>query len=1524
MPVVKGERAARPTATPKPATVVAPVKPAVRTPGQIKTSIEPTAPVKLEKPLPILQQHGVQYGINQINERVQSVHDSYTAAYGVAPSPGLTFDLATSKVDTKDFQRMFTVPQSQLAAKNRGALTAQGIHALPEPTYTAKDIADQIVKAAAAGDYHTFLDQHIDTIHDLSNGHKDDAATIAGAIFKARRLETFRDVETKVNNGDLTPGQGRAQLQAAGMIPGGSAFHALKGAGGMLALGIGQVADSLVHSPAGLYELGKAAGLDTREIIEHPGSAQHFAHTAPIARAMGQSVVKDVTHPSENPGYLFLDILGFAAPVAGAGARAAEAGRVLRAGEGAGAAGKALVHKAPLKRATLTHGDITEEMPLSQSPVVAAAQRLAISLRQKGADARLAGDTPTGLRSLFADTVAGQFLEKQLSFETKIGREADARKRVDHIVQTTLSRELDHVAGRAVTQARIQSAVPAKIRGSLTRGEQKAIQVQSWDDPNPLVAERAFHQRMIEQGIGDPAAHRRQLGDLKLAEKALKNPSPRLQKALELTKQVVANMEEIKIHDLGLLPETAEGRVAKAGQVLRDEPIDPLHEKVNPDSFYLPTQRRGKVKRPPSDRPGYFPVKAGPFGIPPGRSLPELTHEFTGKAIEAGDFRIDATSLATEAYGRTVRAATIRAEHSKLWDSARTTPYGNHSVPIRDVNTIPDKLRETVARLDEGDFGPSDAELLPSDMRSLIEALYPDPKKPLKPEEIEHVRYIDARLLGEGNAMPHVPGVAAKVGQAVQSPLRFTTLYLRPAYILNKLGNHAMLLFDQGWMAVPNYAKALNMDARYGEEATRTIHELVGSGKSVSYVTGSSGKVSQAVAEFWNKIADRGERAASFIWYMEHKGYKSKEEVNALLHDPANRPDLVEITRRSNKALVEFDNLLPIEKNFVRHFIFVYPWVSRSAVWSIRAALEHPLKTDALAHLGEQELDSDPIFKQAPAWFKRVGYIPVGWNGDGTPKIVNPTSVNTFSTIGDFVSFAKASTVGDKYASGEDFLGPFPKFLIHGITGRDEFGNKYPDSQWLGAAKAVLVGLPQVSAYQRAGKEKKGTGKLPNVADRSSLESSLNANLRATVMSPGWLGGYGTLLAGGFSPRDASLPALAARYWADQDPEVRHTRELNLLDRALTIQGEVLKQDVPKDVRAAVADQANLDFGYKKFLKETGRAPSDKERANFTISYLTKQGLMPAGKGTEWRKRLAPLADTSDISRLKNHLLDTYANGKALRAWDTDVRTVASFRKDVFNQKVAELHRQGLADRSSFKGSQDVLFDYGRKYLAFTREAKRMQASGASTADLRAFQDKNDVPVNGLPSFVRMAWANQTPDEQQQAIASATTRAWRDNTAFDKALLGRPSDAKITAGWAKLNEFIDTQRSELKRQGRSFPAGYARTLAKYVEKYYDAPGLVKDFDFARKPLADRLKYLTPIQKSPNKDEWSQLLSTAQALNARVAAKNDDGSRVYSGTQLRQWWDDYVTSAPFQQWLDDNPKFKTELAQYGKDFVKKLV
>jgi hypothetical protein len=162
------------------------------------------------------------------------------------------------------------------------------------------------------------------------------------------------------------------------------------------------------------------------------------------------------------------------------------------------------------------------------------------------------------------------------------------------------------------------------------------------------------------------------------------------------------------------------------------------------------------------------------------------------------------------------------------------------------------------------------------------------------------------------------------------------------------------------------------------------------------------------------------------------------------------------------------------------------------------------------------------------------------------------------------------------------------------------------------------------------------------------------------------------------------------------------------------------------------------------------------------------------------------------------------------------------------------------------------------------------------------------------------------------------TQSWSNLTAFDKALLGRPSDAKITEGWAKLREFEATQRAEAKRQGRSYPTAYTRTLAQYVEKNFDAPGLVKDYDFSRQPLYQRMKYLTPIADSPNKAKWTQLFALADHQYKAIASKN------YSSAQLRQQWADYVSSDGFQQWIAESPSFKAELDGYGKKTLTSLI
>src|SRR5262249_39685586 len=160
-------------------------------------------------------------------------------------------------------------------------------------------------------------------------------------------------------------------------------------------------------------------------------------------------------------------------------------------------------------------------------------------------------------------------------------------------------------------------------------------------------------------------------------------------------------------------------------------------------------------------------------------------------------------------------------------------------------------------RLDEGVVTNKDAELLPADMQDLIKELFPggtNHREVKIPEEaIPHTKWVDSRLLGETGAPIHLGKATSSALSAINTPVRFTTLSLRPAYALNLLGNHAMLWFDQGFTtSLQNYARALHLTASDGEANAAMIHRLVGAGKARSYETGYAGRVTRSVAEFWN------------------------------------------------------------------------------------------------------------------------------------------------------------------------------------------------------------------------------------------------------------------------------------------------------------------------------------------------------------------------------------------------------------------------------------------------------------------------------------------------------------------------------------------------------------------------------------------------------------------------------------------------------------------------------------------------
>lgn len=1452
------------------------------------------------RPIAVLEKQGHVATIDEVNERVQRVTDAHERALGFRPSPGLVLDVVRSRVPPDQIDRLFELPTSKVARARSQYNHRDFAEPVDDPVRT------ELQAAIRSRNLIDFIEKYGEDTLDSMLADKRIRPQLVRAFHERDDPNPLKWQHIALSSPALI-----------GLIP---LRHPIKSTK--------QVATALKDIPGGIIATGSAIHGDVSDTLKGDPTAKR---TGQIAKGTAQSIKQDFEDPEANPGFLALDLLGLGSGSAGTVARLGAASRATTA---SGAA-KALVTRPTGSRQTIRKGEMEEEVLLSENPLVAATQRTILDFRQKKLDLRHFAEgepVPAGLLGRLRLDRAQEFLDNNFSLEAKLRREFAARKRVEFTLQMELKRELDHVAGWSVAQARALSRLPKFARKGLTRGEQMAILVMSIDDPTPLQTMRSFHERMIEMHVGFEDAHRRKLIDLKLAEKVLNDPRPRdrFLKAADLTRRVVEEQQGIKIEKLGLSPITADARVAGAGEVLREGKRlegDEALERESGLSFYMPTLSKRHTKKATRDRYGFHAPRVGVAGIPPPKLPPELRHQFTGEAIIAGDYRIDATALASDAYARTVKTATVLDDYQRLLKASTATRRTEYDVPIREETAIPDELREVLVKIDEGELTHRDAEVLSAqELQSIRQHLFPDKG------EIEGVRWVDGRLLGDEGRVPPPSGVR-KAAQTFNEPFRIASLYARPAYILNALGNSAMLLFDEGVLAVPNFVRALRASKLYGEKTTRTLDALVGEGKALSYVARELDpnfvtKGGHVAARAWSVITDRMFRRASMIHYLRRHGYDTREKIEALLKDEGKRADLVEIKRRANKAMVEFDNLTWYEKQYLRHVVFVYPWVSRSTVWSIRALLEHPIESDVLAHIAEiSHEDEDKAFKNAPEWAKRIGYVVTGWTPDGRPKVINPTSVNTFSTIGEMLAIGESQVRDVQYVAGEDVLGPTARFMIHAFTGRDEFGNEYETGNLQGAFMELVKDLPLLSAYERSQKENKPLKPI-DVANRKTLIQRQNAALERLAFTPGAWGDYGSFFVGGFAERIFETDAAAARFWRDQPLKERHKHEMALVRKVLTMQGDLLQTKPTRAVKDAVELAGKIELAKKEFAEEHGDAPRGKRALEVTIDVLQRENRLSGADADRLRKTLKPLAP-EQLDTFQKHLLAQYAGARDLQSWDRDVRFVASFQKGRLERKINALASQGLANRVTIRAGQEALYEYGRKALAYEKEAegrikeaRGLPKSEATVvyAQIRAWQDEQDKSIRVgdhlLPSPVRIAWAHLTPRTQREAIQAAVTAAWDKLSAFDKELAGRKSSAAVTRGWAEYQRVLNEARQET--PGISISREQRIGLAKQIGREF--PGFYEDYLFSQQPTIHRFVLLKPYQEM--NPEAKALFDQHIAPDARRAAQAI-ASGDYSSGDVRAYWRKY-TREVLAPWVASNPVLATALAPYGPDFLGSLV
>jgi hypothetical protein len=461
---------------------------------------------------------------------------------------------------------------------------------------------------------------------------------------------------------------------------------------------------------------------------------------------------------------------------------------------------------------------------------------------------------------------------------------------------------------------------------------------------------------------------------------------------------------------------------------------------------------------------------------------PSLTKAFTGALMESGFFRTDVTNLASDALAKATKIARVHNLRTQLLRGAvDEVPLGK----IDDYIAI--KVDPRLGASEEMKMFWDKYELLGSaglSHKQLEEAL-----GEIAPEgAVQNMtRSLFPRTVTAGD--PNIKWVPrGAVDAAVLNPIRSTKqldfagehwaakilgggidmyndlvrasiLYLNPAYgPVNFLGNSVMALFQQGVLLPRNIAVAAKWawSGKITPENLAAIRDLI----QVGGLTGAIGKsrtlgtrsITGAVADGVSFFADHGPRWTAFVHEAKRAGIKNERELNELF-DAARRghKDAVQkthiIKQKTNRALVDFENLSEFERRIVTRGVFFYPWLKGAAVWTKDFAKDHPLLAGgAAAGLYAQDKYSDSILGDRPWYAQFDTPIPGMEDERGNPYVMNPrqlftpyTPLENAATLG---AFALGKTTDEGYPQLMGNLTPGLQNTITMFTGRNEFGQE--------------------------------------------------------------------------------------------------------------------------------------------------------------------------------------------------------------------------------------------------------------------------------------------------------------------------------------------------------------------------------------------------------------------------------------------------------------------------------------------------
>jgi hypothetical protein len=860
----------------------------------------------------------------------------------------------------------------------------------------------------------------------------------------------------------------------------------------------GDLINAAVYSPAGAYQIGKAGYHDIGDTIHGKPTLKR---TGQIGKTMARGVASDFRHPLRHPGYTALDLSA-----------------ALGAGEGLAARGLARSFKRPLTGTVeRSVGEMTVKSPASKRAGVAAIQkriaknaspkkvgkslvqerRLTEAIERAPAEAlahrsrKLTTPMQTALRVVNEGKPIGErikFHEKQL--ETATGQAVRNHrqkilllKAADRYVEgtnlksvaaATSRRERRQLMRLHETQGNLErvSATREKRLAELGRLEKHSVEARV-QTPGAIISGadtvRTRGGRLMERVPGQEnyykleREHRQASTVLKGEQRKLTTLEARLRKPPKNGKARARPSLQAKVESQRLTVARWQGEVKTAAKK-RDE-LGPQLKPV--------TGGRARIPYVSEEAPRSHGAPAGYRGGRP-RAPASLTHEFTGGLLKQGNFRDRTAQLVAESGIEAQRFSSVFRLRDRIVKAAHDIPEED-DIPIRleslKNKPFPAGVKEAMRKNEEGiKLSRQEKELLHTEAESVRDLIFP---KDIERVQTKGVRWVHPDVLGGLDKQPLrlASGVGRKpvaAVDAINNASKMAILYLKPAYAIpNIAGNVAMNIVQQGPKAMTNWWQSSSriLERRLGPDATATIDSVMGEGVagSISSHEGLGQKAVQGAAGQWSKIVDRVFRRAAFLHEAKRLGYKTPQQLRALLTDTGHRDKLIEAGQRAKDAIIDYDHLSDVEREAVRRLIFFYPWVKGSTRYAGHFLTEHPIQSAATAQTGRYGKEHTGL-GPTPSYLEGAFRV-------GKHKLVNPSAAAVFQTPAQLAQIAQGLKSGGvtEASRASNLLTPAISLAIALGARQDAFGNAIPPREsGLDIAKqSLLESTPQYTLYKR-------------------------------------------------------------------------------------------------------------------------------------------------------------------------------------------------------------------------------------------------------------------------------------------------------------------------------------------------------------------------------------------------------------------------------------------------------------------------